>query len=814
MKVSLEWLKKYVNLDGISAEQIAEALPMLGLEVESVETTGMKQLDKVVVGEILSRQDHPNSDHLGVCMVKVSPDGEPIQIVCGASNYKVADRVPVALEGAALPTEDGGTFTIKKSKLRGVESNGMMCSARELGLGSDHSGLLILTQRPEIGTPINDVFPDSDTVFNIEITANRGDCLGHMGVARELAAKFSRQLKTPELKYEPVYADKPEGDILESVSISTPNCPLYTAAVIKGVKIGPSPEWMRRDLEAAGLRPINNVVDVTNYVMLEYGQPLHAFDARDLRGKRIQVRAAEQGEKIQTLDGKEYELTPEATLICDAEGGVAVAGVMGGLNSEVKPDTSDIVLESAYFKPGNVRATSRRYGISTDASYRYARDVDPQGVFDASRRAADLIVETAGGTIEKTTCVAGKAPREGRNIEIQPGYIADKIGFEVSDSDIRECFERLGFAVSDAGDGRMNVFVPSFRSDVDRPIDLVEEFVRVWGTEKIPESDLSGSVSTRDDDPLFRFQSAAADFLSAKGLNECKHYTLEDSQKLSRVHEGVEFLKLANPLTSDQDCLRTSLVDGLLDVVWLNLSNGNSFAGFFENGKVFAPDATGNIAEIASCAVALLPDCGERKWNKREWADFYAVKAMAFDILSILGVNAQNFSFRPLAGGLWEDGFAAQFGSERKEGFRVNFGAINVNLLRERGIEKPVWAAEIRFMPQVAARKKSGSKFKPFSAFPEAVRDVSVMAPSDKPAAEVASEVKKAVKAKLKGKDFDAEYINLFDTYAGKGVPEGFKSLTFAIAFRAADRTLQAEEVNAVFDEACAELAKKFSARA
>ncbi|MBQ6534727.1 MAG: phenylalanine--tRNA ligase subunit beta, partial [Opitutales bacterium] len=320
MKVSLKWLNKYVDLSDVSAEQIAEALPMLGLEVEGVETTGMPKLENVVVGEILSREQHPNADKLGVCMVKVNPSAEPIQIVCGAKNYKVGDRVPVALDGAKLPAPDGGVFEIKVSQLRGITSNGMMCSARELGLGSDHSGLLILESRPEIGTPINDVFSESDTVFEIELTANRGDCLSHIGVARELAAKFGKKLKKPELKYSPVYSPTPTGGLLNSVELQTPNCPLYTAASITGVKIAPSPEWLRRDLEAVGLRPINNVVDVTNYVLMEYGQPLHSFDASKIRGGKIVVRQAADGEEIQTLDEKKYTLTPEATLICDGEG--------------------------------------------------------------------------------------------------------------------------------------------------------------------------------------------------------------------------------------------------------------------------------------------------------------------------------------------------------------------------------------------------------------------------------------------------------------------------------------------------------------
>ena len=496
MKASLKWLNKYVDLDGVSVDEIAEALPMLGLEVEGIETTGLKPLDKVVVGEILSREPHPDSDHLGVCMVKISPDAEPIQIVCGASNYKVGDRVPVALIGAKLPTEDGKGFEIKQSKLRGVMSNGMMCSARELGLGQDHSGLLILENRPEIGTPINDVFTDSDTVFEIELTANRGDCLSHIGVARELAAKFGRTLKKPELKYSPKYSTTPEGGLLESVELKTPNCPLYNAISIKGVKIAPSPEWMRRDLEAVGLRSINNVVDVTNYVLMEYGQPLHAFDARKIGGKKIIVRQATEGEKIQTLDEKIHTLSTDVTLICDASGPVAMAGVMGGLNSEVENDTVDVVIEAAYFNPGNIRSTSRKYSISTDSSYRFARDVDPNGTLEAGRRAADLIVETAGGEIVETACLAGSMPRGDRKIKISRKFIEDSIGFEAPAEEIEKVFRGLGFGVESEGDGQWLVTVPTFRSDVDRPVDLVEEYVRMIGSDRIPNSSRQCSCAT------------------------------------------------------------------------------------------------------------------------------------------------------------------------------------------------------------------------------------------------------------------------------------------------------------------------------
>ena len=809
MKVSLKWLNKYVDLSDVSVEQIADALPMLGLEVESVETTGMKQLNNVVVGEILSRDPHPNADKLGVCMVKVNPDADPVQIVCGAKNYKVGDRVPVALDGAKLPTADGGIFEIKVSQLRGVTSNGMMCSARELGMGTDHSGLLILEMRPEIGTPINDVFTESDTVFEIELTANRGDCLSHIGVARELAAKFGKKLKKPELKYNPIYTDKPTGNLVESIESQTSNCPLYTAVSIKGVKIAPSPEWLRRDIESVGLRSINNVVDVTNYVLMEYGQPLHSFDASKIRGKKIVVRQAQDGEEIQTLDEKKYTLTSEATLICDGEGAVALAGVMGGLNSEVSADTTDVVLESAWFNPGNVRATSRKYAINTDSSYRFARDVDPQGTLEASRRAVDLILETAGGEVVAETCKIGDLPRGDRDIDISLSYIIDRLGFDVSQEDVVNAFEALGFSVSDMGNGNMKVKVPSFRSEVDRPIDLVEEFVRIFGTDKIPETDITGTALLRDDDAMFRYNRTVADFLASRGLNECQNYSLKDSAELEKVHENIEALKLDNPLTSDQNCLRPSLLDSLLDVVRLNISNGNDFFGFFENGKIFRADNKGEICELASTAFVIAPDPAKRSWKKREGVDFFTAKEMAFDILSILGVDASRLNFTPAQEALWQADFSAGCGSEKREGFVIRFGAISVAHLRERGIERVVYAGEIMFKPEVSARKKTVEKFKPFSSFPTASRDIAVIAKLDEKASDVAFEIQKASKQKLKGADFDVESVELFDSYSGKGVDEGCKSLAFELKFRSNERTLQTEEVNNVFDAICQELGKK-----
>lgn len=811
MKASLKWLNKYVDLSGISVSEIEDALPMLGLEVESTETLGLMPLEHVVVGEIKERVPHPDSDHLGVCQVQVQKDADAIQIVCGASNYKVGDRVPVALEGAALPTEDGGVFKIKKSKLRGVESNGMMCSARELGLGKDHSGLLILKDRPEIGTPINDVFTDTDTVFEIELTANRGDCASHIGIARELAARFNRPLKMPELKTPANFAKAPESSLLTSIELQTKNCPLYTATSIKGVKIAESPEWLKRDLEAIGLRPINNVVDVTNFVMMEYGQPLHAFSAENIRGKKIVVRTAVEGEKIKTLDGKEHTLNPTNTLICDGEGPVAIAGVMGGENSEVHEKTTDIVLESAYFNAGNVRSTSRKLCIATDAAYRYARDVDPQGVFDAARRAADLILETAGGSLEGAIAVAGAAPRGDRTIEISNRFINEKLGFEVEKAQAKSAFESLGFAVSETASGFV-VKVGSFRCDVDRPIDLVEELIRILGSGKIPEVSLKSTGLHREDDATFRYNVAVANYLSNYGFNECQHYTLSDGKILAKYFENSEKLALANPLTSDQGALRPSLLLGLLNGVRLNLSNGNAFEGLFENGRIFRFEKDA-LMELMATAFVIPQDCGKRAWAQVKKPDFFSAKKVVCDILAVLGIDASRLQFKPVEGALWESGYSASCGFIGREGFEVRFGAINLNALKDFGIDKILYAGEIVFKPEVAGRKKSVCKFKSFSTFPSSTRDVALIVPADASEGDIATEISRSAKSKLKNQ-FELESVNVFDVYQGKGLPEGTKSLAFELSFKSDLKTLKAEDVAKVFDAICEDLSKKYQVRA
>lgn len=803
MKVSLQWLNKYVDLSDVSAEKIAEVLPMIGLEVEEISSAGLVPLEHIVIGKILSFVPHANSDHLSVCQVDVG-DGTVRQIVCGAKNFKAGDIVPVALPGAVMP----GGFAISETKMRGEISQGMMCSARELGISDDHAGLLILTERNlPLGSPINAHFPPADTVFDISITANRGDCLGIVGVARDLAAFFNKPLKMPEIpeNFVPV-SDVPDGNsLLKKLEIASPNCALYNAFSIRGVKIAPSPEWMCRDLLAVGLRPINNVVDITNWVMMELGSPLHAFDAAKISGGEILIRQARDGEKIKLLDGKDYALTPEMCLIADAEKPLVVAGVMGGEESGVTDATTDVVLEAAWFAPANIRKTSRRLALSSDSSTRFTRDVDPTMVQKAGMRAAQLVCELAGGKISGPCVSLGKLPRGDREIEISGDYVRTCCGYDVPDAVVLDVFRRLGFSVSELGNGAWRVLVPAFRPDVDRPIDLVEEFVRIYGTDTIPSEAIPAPVLPDEDAPAAEFRRRAVAALSGSGFAECVHYTLRDSAELKKCfgEKMTDALALANPLTSDQSHIRPSLLPGLLDALKLNLAAHNEPRRFFEVGTVFRPRKDGALRELLSVAFVALSEPVVRSWRSREKIDFYFAKKLCVDLAASAGIAAQRLIFSATdttVAPLWQKGHSAT-GTDRAHAAEIALGLVDVKLAKQSwDIDVPVVAGEILFTHDVFKNPSKRTRFKPFASFPPVTKDIALIVDADVPAGEVADRLK-ATATKATAKQFLVEKVSCFDVYSGKGLPDGKKSLAFEIVFRSETKTLTDAEVNKVFEK-------------
>ncbi len=815
MKISLSWLKRYIDID-LSVDELVDALPMLGLEVDEVETIGLPQFDNIVVGEILTREPHPDADRLGVCTVDVGDGGAVRQIVCGATNYSIGDRVPVALPGARLP----GDFKIKRSKLRGVVSEGMMCSARELGLGDDHHGLLILEQRPEIGTPINTVFPDSDTVLTLEVTANRGDCLSYLGVAREIAARFSGTVRAVEPKADLEFEPEPGKDFpLEAVVIDSPDCPLYSACAIRNVKVGPSPDWLQRDLRAMGLRPINNIVDITNWVLFETGQPLHAFDLAKIQGKRLVVRQAVEGEQITTLDGKRRSLSASTMVIADAAQPLVVAGVMGCEDAGVTESTTDIILEAAWFRPHSVRATARRLGLHSDSSNRFARDVDPAGVLPAARRAVDLILEFASGSLVEPGVCVGRPPRGDARIEVTANFIRSRCGFPVENHEMVEVFLRLGFGVKsrqsevipqpiDQGEPDplacgtvFDVTVPSRRSEVTRPIDLVEEFVRMYGTDRIPEAGVTMRGLLREDDAMAIFQRDAIALLVASRLVECCHYSLRKADELEAIMGAKRAAQLAldNPLTADLSHLRPSLMPGLLDAWRLNRNQGNTVYGFFETGRIFRPNEA-EVFELFSVAGLIpLSDAGE--WLERPQPDFFLVKGLVERLAGLAGIDVAKLNYSLVDDdALWEPTHAAHAACWVKNGYMLKLGMVNLQTLKRWDIDAGCAVGfELMALPALFEKAVQSPRYTPFSSYPPSTKDLALVVPAAAAAEDVRRQLATACEEAAKKDDIAVEAVRLFDIYTGKGIDEGKKSLAFSLVFRAADRTLAEEQIAPLF---------------
>jgi phenylalanyl-tRNA synthetase beta chain len=809
MKISLNWIRDYVALDAPVAE-LTHAITFLGFEVEHVASTGAPRLDHVVVGEVLTRVKHPNADKLSVCSVDIGPAGGVRTIVCGAQNYTVGDRVPVALPGAVLP----GGLAIQQTKIRGELSDGMLCSGRELGIADDAAGLLILPGRPPLGAPINDVLPPADTVFDVEITPNRPDCLSHIGLARELAAWFRKDLAYPQEKFRGIVSGNMRSELFSGVAVEAPeDCPLYSAHVVAGVRVGPSPAWIQERLRSVGLRPVNNIVDVGNYVMLEYGQPLHAFDARKIAGGRLVVRRASDGERITTLDGRERILTARTLVIADAEKALVVAGVMGGENSGVDEATTSIVLEGAIFRPASVRRTSRLLGLSSDSSYRYERGVDPHTAVEAAWRAIDLILATAGGEVVAPVCVVGRDVPWKREIVLSSGFVSARLGFEIAAGEMRAALESLELLVTretPAADGGADwtVGIPSWRDDLDRPIDLVEEVLRIHGTDRIPASPVAAIGLAAEDDPVVAFNRSAASYLVGHDFHECVNLTLRPGAEITTwvSQTAAAELVLANPFVEDQSHLRPTLIMGLLDALLLNQSRGVPATRLFEVGRIFVEN-NGQNFEGASVAFLIAED-PVRHWKRREPADFYTVKHHVAALAAAAGVTLGAEPIEPVTGpGFgWQEGHSVNAGSVER-GWVARFGLVNLAMLRARGIEGTVLAGIFTILPERLSAGAPRLRSREFSLFPAALRDIALVVDKRVPAGDVRGAVAR-VAAAAAGGAFAVEGVEVFDVYEGKGLPEGKKSLALSIVFRSPSRTLTDDEVNGVLLRAVGEIAR------
>lgn len=764
MKISLSWLRDYVSWEG-SQDELETLLTNTGLSVESVEVRGA-DFPKVVVAQILESKQHPNADRLSVCQVD-DGSGQPRQIVCGAKNYKVGDKIPLALPGAVLP----GDFKIKVGKLRGVESEGMMCSAKELRLAEDSDGLLILPPDTQIGLPITSLYP-ADTILELEITPNRPDWLGHIGVAREVSAFAKLPLKGPEVSASELSSDtsvriEDEGD-----------SSFYTARRISGVKVGPSPEWLKLRLEAIGLRSINNVVDVTNYVMMETGQPLHAFDAAKVQGT-ITVRRARDGETLLALDGVTYKLTSDHLVIADEVKPLALAGVMGGEESGVTESTTDIILESANFNSSLIRRTTRGLELHTDSSYRFERKVDPFGVAAASARAVDLIVQVAGGTPVPVTAFAGQKPSPLPQVTLLNDRCRKLLGTEISDEEIASALAALGLEKdADAAPGTVRWNVPSHRLDLVRDVDLIEEVARIVGIERVPSRCVALPAETSEADRVYDFHSTLRSRLAGFGFYEARTSTLISEASAA---EWGDVVKLKNPLGEDQSVLRPSLLPGLRSALQRNLHNGARLVRLYEIGKVYrssGPEESFQITLVATGAA------GTTSWRSSESRDFDI-----FDLKGLIeSLVPAALTFRKVADS------TGRLVVEILSGERVLGRLLQLSPAESRALDArgPVVAAEL----DSAALRSVQSSFagiREIPKFPTVSRDIALVTAAEQSCGEILDVIRGSKEALLE----DVEVFDVFRDESGEKLAADRKSVAFSLTFRSLERTLTTEEVNA-----------------
>jgi phenylalanyl-tRNA synthetase beta chain len=795
MQTSLSWLSTHLDLSTYTVPQLSDLLTFAGVEVEGIEERGVTT-DKVVVAQIQSFEQHPNADKLSVCQVD-DGSGATRQIVCGAKNFKAGDKVPLALPGATLP----GGFAIKEGKLRGVDSMGMMCSGKELGLGEDHSGLLIMAADSPIGTPFNQLNP-ADVLFDLEITPNRPDLLSHLGLARELAALTGLPLKGQRDYTKTTTKLKSDATVkLEAKEA----CPLYTARLIKGVKVGPSPEWLRRRLESIGLRPINSIVDITNFVMMEMGQSLHCFDFDKLPGG-ICVRMASEGEKIVALDGQTYALQSDDLVIADGRP-IAIAGVMGGEETGVTESTVNVLLESAYFAPSGIRRTSRRLGLSSDSSYRFERGIDPQQVQGGSEFATKLILSIAGGTPEEVTFAVGEAPALVGEVTLDENRARKLLGTpDITGDEIHAILEKLGLTKKFANKHESHWLIPSYRLDLQRPVDLIEELARVIGLDRVPSRQVAVASPVEAADRTYDFGMTLRQSLASRGFFEAQTLRLIATAQLADSLGAADAASVAvavkNPLSEDHTTLRPSIVPGLIATAALNIRQGLHRLRFFELGRVFLKLPNGSSREEERLSILLSGPVSPSSWHGRE--------PQAADIHELVG-QIQNLTRTPIEVRPAKEN-AANFllTSELRAGNRVLGWIAQLHPSRARDIDArhPVYVAEL-LLSALRQGSTGPTKFEELPRFPGMTRDVAMEVPADLPHAKVA-----AFFAAQKHPLFiGAEVFDIFTDPTGTKIPSDRKSIAWTLTYRASDKTLETAEVDAAHTAILTALEKTLPAK-
>ena len=796
MKVTYNWLKEFVDFD-LSPADLADLLTMLGLEVEGMEHLGAG-MDEVVIARVLEKNQHPNADKLSLC--KIDNGKEILTVVCGAQNFKQGDTVALAQIGAVLP----GDFKIKRSKIRGEESCGMLCSEKELGLADESAGIMVLPENLVTGTPFFEAMGLKDTVFEIGLTPNRADCLSVIGIAREVAAKLGKRVRYPRTVV-PEYGEPVDSRI--SVTIQDhAGCPRYAARFLSGCKIAPSPAWLVNRLNAVGVRSINNVVDVTNLIMIELGHPLHAFDYTHVAGGQIIVRKAVEGETFRTLDGQERTLASTDLMICDRDRAVALAGIMGGENSEIVDTTTDILLESAFFNPPTIRKTSKRLGLHTESSHRFERGADLEMVPKALDRATSLISQLAGGSVAKGRVDNFPAPKTPVTITFRPERANAILGLSLTAERMAELFRNLEFQVQPVSNGSFQVAIPSYRIDIEREIDLIEEICRLNGFDQVQATMPVAQVISDRPSLHQRLQHIVRNHFVAEGMHEIVSFSFiapdaADKLNLTMDDPRRNSIRLCNPLALEQSVMRTTLLPGLLETASRNMSFRSLDLRLFEMRRIYNAAVAGQEMphEPIVCAGLISASREMEGWCQQGVAvDFYDAKGTIEALFDLVQIKET----------VWTSDMPEPFYHPGKccriligDVTIGTVGEIHPTVLKQYEIERPVYYFELNF-EEIVRFSGSHRAIIPPSRYPDSVRDLALLSPLELESSRFVDCVKGL---KLK----ELEEVIIFDLYQGDRVPEGHKSIALRLRYRSADRTLTDDEVQDVHQKVIAVLTNK-----
>lgn len=796
MKIPLSWLREYVDID-LPYQEVAHRLTMSGNEVGEIEVIG-NTWSKVSVGHVVKLEPHPNADRLRLATVNLGQ--YELTVVCGAPNLSPGQRVPFAEVGARLiDARTGSTETLKAATIRGVHSEGMVCSERELGLGEDHTGILVLPEDAPIGSPLSEYL--GDVIFNLDITPNRPDCLSVIGIAREISALTGKPIKEPILDY------NEEGQSIESlvsVEIDDPSlCPRYTASVVRGIKVEPSPKWMQERLRKTGQRPINNVVDITNYVMLEYGQPLHAFDYYTMQHGRVIVRTAHDEETLITIDDVPRQLRSPMLVISDAQKPIALAGIMGGLNTEMKEDTTTVLIESANFDGINTRRTSQALKLRSESSSRFDKGLQPELAAIALRRATQLILQLAGGQACKGIIDVHPQPKDRPILQFTMSRLRKVLGVEVSTERVNEILSSLGFSTNEQDEYSLMVTVPYWRSDIGQEDDLIEEIARIIGYDNLPTSTLSKSIPPHQPQPDRELRERVKDILVASGMQEVISYSLTSMANLEKIQAPTEFLRplrLYNPMSEDQQYLRTTLRGTILSTLSANQFTVRDGIKIFEVGRVYLPRPSDLPLEREMLVGVLSGPRWPETWLENEGSlDFFDAKGIVEALLNQLHLK---YDFEPLEDTLFLPG----------RGARINIqdspvgvlGEVHTQILESFQIDTTaVTLFELDLELTLQHISSGTSQYKPLPRYPGAYRDLALTLDLNVPATKVQDIIERNPLV---------AQSTLFDVYEGSGIPQGMRSLAYRILFQLPDRTLVGETVGQAMTDILADLQREIGA--